>query len=150
MNPSFAKEIQRLRLRGRRCVRCGKKLEGYRRIFCGADCRREDRGEKMRLKRDKGRIVGKCPVCGRRAPSGKAGVNDHTGASSHNRTEGAGEGAGGGRKGLREAKKPGGRGPDDQNRRSLSRMLPTVPTLAMVKEKRNSFWLRSGPSPSRR
>ena len=85
MNLSEGNRNRALRLRGRRCVRCGKKLEGYRRIFCGAECRREDRAEKMRLKRAKGLSAGKCPTCGRRAPSGKAGVNVHTGPSSHDR-----------------------------------------------------------------
>ena len=156
MSPSSVKTIPLAkrkrpgRLRGRRCVRCGKKLDGYRRFFCGRDCRREDYREKKQAKRAQARSGSYCALCGRWGASGRGAVTRDRAPGSRDRSEGVGEGAVGGRKAAREARKPGGSGPDDQKRRSLSRMLPTVPTLAMVKEKRNSFWLRSGPSPSRR
>ena len=73
-------------------MRCGRKLEGYRRIFCGPECRGADNREKKQLKRAQGRRQGKCPVCGRRVGSKKAGVNVDTGPSSHDRSEGKGGG----------------------------------------------------------
>ena len=119
MNPSISRKIRTKRLRGRRCVRCGKKLVGYRRIFCGEECAREDRAEKMRLKRAKGVLAGKCPTCGRRAPSWKPGVRAHTGGSSHDqpqdggRVRGAGKDAAerqGGKEARRQRSKEAGNG----------------------------------------
>jgi hypothetical protein len=74
-------------------VRCGRKLEGYRRIFCGTECRNADNREKKQLKRAQGRLAGKCPVCGRRVVSRKGGVTVDTGGSGDDR----GQGKGGGR-----------------------------------------------------
>ena len=97
MNPLEGNRNRALRLRGRRCVRCGKKLEGFRRIFCGAECKRGDDRERKRLKRAKGRAEGKCLLCGRRFSSGMAGVSRDTGGSSHDRRGGGGRVRGGGR-----------------------------------------------------
>jgi hypothetical protein len=60
-------------LRGRVCIRagCGKLLVGndgrpiYDRNFCGSDCRRADKRERMQEKRRKAR-KGRCPHCGRK------------------------------------------------------------------------------------
>jgi hypothetical protein len=86
----------KLRLKGRRCVRCGRKLEGYRRFFCGAECKRADYREKKQLKRAQGRTADKCPLCGRWVASRKPGVTRDTRPSSHDRGEGKGGGRAGG------------------------------------------------------
>ena len=90
MKPPLPKIVGRMRLRGRRCVRCGTKLEGYRRIFCGAECKRGDDRERKRLKRARGRSEGKCMLCGRRFTTREAGVSRDTGPSSHDRRGGGG------------------------------------------------------------
>ena len=109
MNPPVGKNLRGGKLRGRRCVRCGKKLEGYRRIFCGAECRREDNREKKQSKRAGARGVAICPLCGRRTSLKVPRVNVDTAPSSHDRRGSGGEGAGRKKRRGREARGQGGK-----------------------------------------
>ncbi len=64
--------------RGRVCSRagCGQSIVGsdgrprYDRNFCGEECRRADKRERMQEKRRKARI-GRCPTCGKQTVEGK-------------------------------------------------------------------------------
>lgn len=88
------------KLAGRHCVRCGKKLAGYRGFFCGPDCRRADYREKKRLRRARARLGQQCPLCGSWQPSRKGHVRPDMDHVSPDTVEGKGEIAGRGSSGL--------------------------------------------------
>jgi hypothetical protein len=105
MSASLPKKIRGVKLRGRRCVRCGKKLEGYRRFFCGEECKRGDYREKKQVKRAQARSEAYCPYCGRWGASGKGPVTGDRGPSGEDRRGNGGRGAGQGKTRRKRARK---------------------------------------------